>query len=71
MQKPPPRTGERIRFRAVWAVLFLAVSAAPGIVSTGLVEGNDDWAGGALAVFVASSAFGVLFALWAAFPTLR
>jgi hypothetical protein len=71
MQKPPPRTGERIRFRAVWAVLFLAVSVAPGIVSTGLIAGSDDWTGGAIAIFVGAASFGVLFALCAAFPTLR
>ena len=71
MKPPPPRTGECIRFRAVWAVLFLAVSVAPGIAATGLVAGSEDWARGALAVFVGSLTCGVLFALWAAFPTVR
>ena len=71
MKNPPPRTSQRIRFCAVWAVLFLAASVLPGIASTGLVAGTEDWAGGALPVAIGLWTFGILFAVWAAFPTLR
>lgn len=67
----PVGTSKRIRMRAIWAVAFVAASVLPGIASTGLVAGSEDWAKGALPIAIGLWTFGTVFALWAAFPTLR
>lgn len=71
MRSPPVGTARRIRLRALSAVIFLAASAPPGVVATGLAAGGEAYGKGALAVAVGLWGFGLGFALWAAFPTVR
>jgi hypothetical protein len=68
---PPLGTNERIRNRAIWAVAFFAASVLPAIVGMGMVDVEGD--GGAVAMPIAFAlwAIGALFALAAAFRTLR
>ncbi len=65
---PPVGTGQRIRNRAIWAVALFTASVPPAIVA---VDGSEDYVKVALPLALGFWLLGLLFALWAAFPTLR
>lgn len=67
----PLGTGQRIRNRAIWAVALFAASVPPAVVALGIAEMTQDQVNVALPLAVGFWLFGLLFALWAAFPTLR
>jgi hypothetical protein len=68
---PPFGTSRRIRNRAIWAVALFASSVPPAFVGLGVAETTTDQVNVALPLAFGFWAIGVLFALWAAFPTLR
>jgi hypothetical protein len=68
---PPHGTSQRIRTRAIWAVALFAASVPPAFVGMGIATTTDDQANLATPLAVVFWAVGVLFALWAAVPTLR
>jgi len=65
---PPVGTGQRIRNRAIWAVALFTASVPPAVVAVG---GSDDYVQVAFPLAVCFWILGLLFALWAAAPTLR
>jgi hypothetical protein len=71
MRNPPPGTGQRIRSRTLWAVALFAAAVPPAFISTGLAFGSESYARIALPIALSIWALGMLFALAAAFPTLR
>ena len=68
---PPFGTSRRIRNRAIWAVALFAASVPPAFVGLGIAQATDDQVNVALPLAVGFWLIGLLFALWAAFPTLR
>ena len=68
---PPFGTSRRIRNRAIWAVALFASSVPPAFVGLGIAQTTADQVNVAMPLAFAFWAFGVLFALWAAVPTLR
>jgi hypothetical protein len=68
---PPLGTSERIRNRAIWAVAFFAASILPAIVGMGIADIQGEGVAVAMPIAFGLWAIGALFALAAAFPTLR
>jgi len=68
---PPLGTSQRIRNRAIWAVAFFTASVPPAFMALGIEEVTDDQINVALPLAFGFWILGFLFALWAAFPTLR
>jgi hypothetical protein len=68
---PPFGTSRRIRNRAIWAVALFASSVPPAFVGLGIAQTTSDQVNVAMPLALAFWVLGVLFALWAAFPTLR
>lgn len=68
---PPLGTIERIRKRSIWAVALFATSVAPAIVGAGLLNASTNQVNIATPMAFGFWLLGVLFALWAAIPTLR
>ena len=68
---PPHGTSQRIRTRAIWAVALFAASVLPALVGLGVANMAADRDNVALPLAALFWAIGMLFALWAAFPTLR
>ncbi len=68
---PPYGTYQRIRNRAVWAVALFAASVLPALVGLGVADVATDQDNVALPLAAGFWAIGLLFALWAAVPTLR
>ncbi len=68
---PPAGTYRRIRGRAIWAVAFFASAVPPAIIGSGIAMATPDQANVAIPFAVVFWALGLLFAIWAAFPTLR
>jgi hypothetical protein len=68
---PPFGTSRRIRNRAIWAVALFAAAVPPAFVGLGIAQATDDQVNVALPLAVGFWLIGLLFALWAAFPTLR
>src|SRR5260370_36766355 len=68
---PPFGTSRRIRNRAIWAVALFASSVPPAFVGLGIAETTAAQVNVAMPLAFAFWAIGLLFALWAAFPTLR
>jgi hypothetical protein len=68
---PPVGTSQRIRNRAIWAVALFASSIPPTIVSLGVTAAAPDDVNVAVLFATAFWGFGVMMALWTAFPTLR
>ncbi len=69
--EPPFGTARRIRSRAIWAVALFAASIAPGIIGLGIATATDDQINTAQPLALLFWTVGMLFALWAAVPTLR
>ena len=67
----PLGTGQRIRNRAIWAVALFTASVPPAVVALGIAEMTQDQTNVALPLAVGFWLLGLLFAMWAAFPTLR
>jgi hypothetical protein len=67
----PLGTGQRIRNRAIWAVALFTAAVPPAIVALGIAEMTQDHVNVALPLAIGFWVLGLLFALWAAFPTLR
>jgi len=67
----PFGTGQRIRNRAIWAVALFTASVPPAAVALGIAEVTQDQLNVALPLAIGFWLIGLLFALWAAFPTLR
>ena len=57
--------------RIVWAVALFASSLPPAVIGSGMAAGTPDQANVAIPLAIAFSTIGALFAVWAAFPTLR
>lgn len=68
---PPFGTSQRIRNRAIWAVALFAASVLPALVGLGVAHLEADQDNVALPLAAGFWAIGLLFALWAAVPTLR
>ncbi len=68
---PPFGTAQRIRTRAIWAVALFAASLPPAFIGFGIANATDDQTNVALPLAFLFWASGLLFALWAALPTLR
>ncbi len=68
---PPLGTGQRIRSRAIWAVAFFTAAVPPALLAIGVTEVTDDQANVVLPLALGFWVIGLLFAVWAAFPTLR
>ena len=68
---PPYGTHQRIRNRAIWAVALFAASVLPALVGLGVAHLDADQDNVALPLAAGFWAIGLLFALWAALPTLR
>lgn len=68
---PPFGTSRRIRNRAIWAVALFAAAVPPAFVGLGIAQATSDQVNVAMPLAVGFWVIGVLFALWAAFPTLR
>ena len=71
MRNPPPGTSQRIRSLTVWAVALFAAAVPPAFISTGVAFGSEAYARIALPIALSIWALGMLFALAAAFPTIR
>ena len=67
----PFGTSQRIRNRAIWAVALFTASVPPAAVALGIAEVTQDQLNVALPLAIGFWLIGLLFALWAAFPTLR
>ena len=67
----PLGTSQRIRNRAIWAVALFTASVPPAFVALGIAEVTADQVNVALPLAIGFWLFGLLCALWAAFPTLR
>jgi len=68
---PPFGTSRRIRNRAIWAVALFASSVPPAVVGLGIAQATSDQVNVAMPMAFGFWAIGLLFALAAAFPTLR
>jgi hypothetical protein len=68
---PPLGTAQRIRTRAIWAVALFAASVLPALVGLGVAQVASDEDNVALPLAALFWAIGLIFALAAAFPTLR
>ena len=68
---PPFGTSQRIRNRAIWAVALFTAAVPPAFVALGVAEVTQDQLNIALPLAVGFWLIGLLFALWAAVPTLR
>ena len=68
---PPPGTHRRIRNRAIWAVALFAASVLPALIGLGVAQLSTGEDNVALPLAATFWAVGMLFALWAALPTLR
>ena len=68
---PPFGTARRIRTRSIWAVALFTASLPPALIGFGIASANDDQTNLAMPLAFVFWAIGLLFALWAAFPTLR
>ena len=68
---PPFGTSRRIRNRAIWAVALFAAAVPPAFVGLGIAQATDDQVNVAMPLAVGFWVIGLLFSLWAAFPTLR
>ena len=71
MKDPPEGTYARIRTRSIWAVAFFASSAPPAFIGAGAIAADAKEAGFALPLAFLLWSVGFLFAIAAAFPTLR
>lgn len=69
--EPPFGTARRIRNRAIWAVALFAASIAPAIIGLGIATATEDQINTAQPLAFLFWGVGLLFALWAAVPTLR
>lgn len=70
--RPPPfGTGQRIRTRAIWAVSLFTAAIPPAVVGFGISTATDDQVNVAMPLALLFWVLGLLFALWAAVPTLR
>jgi hypothetical protein len=67
----PLGTSDRIRSRAIWAVALFAASVPPALVGFGMAGGSTSLLDVAMPLALAFWSFGLLFAVWSAFPTLR
>ncbi len=67
----PVGTNQRIRNRAIWAVAFFAASVPPAVVGVGITNASIAQVNVATPIAFGLWTFGLLFALWAAVPTLR
>lgn len=67
----PVGTNRRIRNRAIWAVALFAASVPPALVGVGITNASSAQVNVATPIAFGLWAFGLLFALWAAVPTLR
>lgn len=68
---PPFGTARRIRNRAIWAVALFTSSLPPALVGLGIAQATADQANIALPLALGFWVLGLMFALWAAAPTLR
>ena len=68
---PPFGTSQRIRNRAIWAVALFTAAVPPAFVASASPRSTDDQVNVALPLAFGFWLIGLLFALWAAFPTLR
>jgi len=68
---PPFGTSRRIRTRAIWAVALFAAAVPPAVVGLGIAQATDDQVNVAMPLAVGFWVIGLLFALWAAVPSLR
>jgi hypothetical protein len=68
---PPPGTSERVRNRAICAVAFFAASIPPAIVGIGVADLRGEGVPVAMPIAFGLWVIGAMFALAAAFPTLR
>jgi len=71
LSAPPLGTSQRIRNRAIWAVALFTASVPPAAVALGVADVAADKVNVAMPLAVGFWLLGVLFALWAAVPTLR
>lgn len=70
--RPPPfGTGQRIRTRAIWAVSLFTAAIPPAVVGFGISTATADQVNVAMPLALLFWVLGLLFALWAAVPTLR
>ena len=67
----PYGTSQKIRNWAIWSVAIFAASVAPAIIGVGIINTTVDQANVATPFAFGLWAIGALFALAAAFPTLR
>jgi hypothetical protein len=67
----PHGTAQRIRTRAIWAVALFASSLPPAAIGVGIATTTADLANAALPIAFLFWLIGLLFAIWAAVPTLR
>ena len=68
---PPLGTRQRIRHRAIWSVALFSAALPPAVVAFGIAEGAAGQVGIAAPLAFSFWTIGLLFSLWAAFPTLR
>ncbi|MEI7873195.1 MAG: hypothetical protein WCK95_13790 [Alphaproteobacteria bacterium] len=68
---PPYGTNQRIRTRAIWAVALFTASLPPAFIGFGMATATDDQTNLAMPLAFIFWSTGLLFALWAAVPTLR
>ena len=68
---PPLGTSARIRNRAIWAVAFFAASVPPAFVGMGILDVQSEEIAVGMPIAFGLWAIGALFALAAAFSTLR
>ncbi|CAN5674875.1 hypothetical protein BH11PSE3_BH11PSE3_51990 [soil metagenome] len=68
---PPLGTSQRIRNRAIWAVALFTAALPPAVVALGIAGVTADQVNVALPMAFGFWGLGVLFALWAAVPSLR
>ena len=71
MSEAPYGTSQKIRNRAIWSVALFAASVVPAIIGIGIINTTVDQANVATPFAFGLWAIGALFALAAAFPTLR
>ncbi len=71
MSDAPAGTSRKIRKRAIWAVALFAASVVPAIIGVGIINTTAGQANIATPFAFGLWAIGALFALAAAFPTLR
>ncbi len=68
---PPFGTARRIRTRSIWAVALFTASLPPAFIGLGIANATDDQTNLAMPLAFIFWTIGLLFALWAAVPTLR